>query len=131
MHKQLRNYIYTFLGFFFLVVGIIGLFLPVLPTTPFLLLTAYFFSVSSPRFHNWLLNHRYFGPPIRDWEKNRMIRTRNKILATVMIFGSSVIVLNLDRIPLFGKIGYTITIAITLTYIWTRKGKATDDVPKP
>lgn len=121
MRVRLKNILYISLGFFFLLVGIVGLFLPLLPTTPFLLLTAYFFGASSPRFHSWLMNHKYFGPPIRDWEKNRVIRLRVKVLATVMMLGSSVIVLIIDHIPLFGKVGYSITLILVLTYIWTRK----------
>ncbi|MDO5059604.1 MAG: YbaN family protein, partial [Neisseria sp.] len=47
--------------------GVIGIFLPVLPTTPFILLAAACWAKASPRFHQWLLNHRYFGPMVADW----------------------------------------------------------------
>lgn len=73
------------LGFIFLLIGIIGIFLPLLPTTPFLLITAFCFSKGSDYWHQWLLNHAWFGPPVRDWIKHRMIRTRVKFISVTMI----------------------------------------------
>ena len=54
------------LGTLFLLLGIIGIFMPILPTTPFLLLTTACYARSSRRFYNWLMNHRLFGPLIRE-----------------------------------------------------------------
>lgn len=71
------------LGGMFLGLGLLGIVLPVLPTTPFLLLAAGCFARSSPRLHGWLLGHRLFGPPIRNWEKNGAISRRSKWLAVV------------------------------------------------
>ena len=68
-------------GWLFLGLGLLGVVLPVLPTTPFLLLAAACFARSSPRLHGWLLNHRTFGPPIRNWEENGAISRRAKRLA--------------------------------------------------
>jgi len=78
---------YAFLGsaYFFLLLGFIGAFLPVMPTTPFVLLAAFCFARSSPGFYNWLMNHRWFGPSLRDWVKTRGIRRRNKIIAISML----------------------------------------------
>ena len=61
--------------------GILGAVLPVLPTTPFILLAAACFARSSPRFHQWLRDNRVFGPMVRDWEAHRSIPYRTKILA--------------------------------------------------
>jgi len=65
--------------------GIAGMFLPILPTTPFILLAAFCFSRGSQRLHHWLRNNPHFGKIIRDWEEHRAIRTRAKFMATVLI----------------------------------------------
>ncbi len=61
-----------------LALGLAGVVLPLLPTTPFVLLAAYCFARSSPRLHDWLLGHRIFGPMIRDWTEHRAIPPRAK-----------------------------------------------------
>src|SRR5690606_13991156 len=61
--------------------GIIGIALPLLPTTPFLLLAAFAFARSSPQLHKWLVNHRRFGPLIRNWQRHGAISRRAKIPA--------------------------------------------------
>ena len=62
-------------------VGIIGIFIPGLPTTVFLLLALWAFSRSSARFNNWLYNHPRLGPLLRDWHAERVIPVRAKCLA--------------------------------------------------
>lgn len=79
------KYLAILLGCLALLLGIIGVFLPILPTTPFILLAAFFFAKASPRLHHWLVHHRYFGPPIRRWEKNRAIPLPAKLLAALMM----------------------------------------------
>ncbi len=70
--------------------GIVGIFLPLLPTTPFVLLAAFCFSRSSQRCEKWLLSHRVFGPMVRDWRRNHAIPLRAKQLAwTMMALGSA------------------------------------------
>lgn len=64
-----------------LLLGVIGIVVPGLPTTPFVLLAAACFSRASPRLHGWLLNQRYLGPLIRDWECHRSLPRRIKWLA--------------------------------------------------
>jgi uncharacterized membrane protein YbaN (DUF454 family) len=68
----------------------IGIILPLLPTTPFLLLAAWCFANSSERCHRWLIEHRIFGPILKNWHENRCIPKRAKILAVsmILIFGT-------------------------------------------
>ena len=68
-----------------LLLGIAGAFLPVLPTTPFILLAAACYAKASERFHQRLLNHPTFGPTIRNWEQYRSIAPRTKKVAITMM----------------------------------------------
>jgi len=79
--RPLRRLPWMILGWVAVGLGFIGVALPVLPTTPFLILAAFAFSKSSPRLKQWLLDHPIFGGPIRDWDANGAIRPRIKILA--------------------------------------------------
>ncbi len=72
-------------GFISLALGIVGIFLPVMPTTPFVLLAGFCFSKSSKTFHARLLANPYFGKLIRDWEQHQILSKRTKIISTGMI----------------------------------------------
>jgi len=78
--------LFLLLGFLSLALAILGVFLPVLPTTPFVLLAAFFFGKSSGRFHRYLLNHKVFGPTIRDFNEKRVLKRRTKIMALLMMW---------------------------------------------
>lgn len=73
------------LGTLFLALGIAGAFLPVLPTTPFMLLAAACYARASTRFYNWLLNNRLFGPTILEWRRYRSIPYRVKWMAILLM----------------------------------------------
>ena len=82
------------LGFLFLGLAVIGIVLPLLPATPFLLLAAWFFARSSERWHSWLLANPTFGPLIGNWEQRRCVTRRTKLVAVAsMLFagGGSVV----------------------------------------
>jgi hypothetical protein len=68
-----------------LALGIAGLVLPVLPTTPFVLLAAFCFARASPRLHQRLLRSRTFGPIVREWEQHRAIPWRTKLIAIALM----------------------------------------------
>ena len=74
-----------------LATGLVGIFLPVLPTVPFVLLAAYCFSNGSPRCERWMLEHRHFGPMVRDWRANRSVPLRVKQIATLSMAGGAAI----------------------------------------
>ena len=66
--------------------GVLGIFLPVLPTTPFLLLAAYCYARSSDRFHQWLMTNRWFGDYIRNYREGRGIPLKQKVLTILLLW---------------------------------------------
>ena len=80
------RYLLALLGCFFLALGVVGAFLPVLPTTPFLLLSAALFMRSSERLYQWLVNHRLLGTYIRNFRENKAIPLRVKIISVSMVW---------------------------------------------
>jgi uncharacterized protein len=77
--------VYIAAGSLCVLLGVIGLFLPLLPTTPFLLLAAACYARGSRRFYDWLLANRTFGPLIHEWRKHRSIPYRTKISAIALM----------------------------------------------
>ena len=71
------------LGLVCVALGAIGVFLPLLPTTIFLIIAAYAFARSSDRLHDWLLSNRIFGPLIKDWQDHGRIRRPAKLMALI------------------------------------------------
>jgi uncharacterized membrane protein YbaN (DUF454 family) len=65
--------------------GLVGIVLPLLPTTPFLLLAAFCFARSSPALHDWIVHHPRLGPPLRDWRDHGAISRRAKTAAVAML----------------------------------------------
>lgn len=76
------------IGTISLALGIIGIFVPLLPTTPFLLLTAALYFRGSPRLYQWLLSHKHLGPYIRNYRENKAIPLRAKIISLTLMWGT-------------------------------------------
>ncbi|MBY0234587.1 MAG: YbaN family protein [Burkholderiaceae bacterium] len=85
-----QRVVWLLAGLLSLALGIAGIFLPLLPTTPFILLTAFCFSRGSSRCEAWILNHRTFGPMVRDWRATRAVPLRAKQFASMMMTIGSV-----------------------------------------
>lgn len=82
--RWVRPFWFTF-GVICVGLAFVGAALPLLPTTPFLLLAAYGFARSSKRLHDWLMAHRQFGPLIRDWRDHGAIRPRTKWISVAVM----------------------------------------------
>ena len=83
MEKLLRLF-----GLTAVMLGLVGVFLPLLPTTPFLLLAAALFFRSSPKHYEWLLNHPTLGPYIRNFREHKAIPLRTKIISVTMVWAT-------------------------------------------
>ncbi|NOQ93630.1 MAG: DUF454 family protein [Methylophaga sp.] len=109
------------LGWFFVLLGAVGAVLPLLPTTPFLILALACFAESSPRFHRMLLENKWFGPPLAQWENSKTIRRKVKYKVMMLIittFSISIFVLS-DRVNL--QIMLVCFCLILLTFVWRLK----------
>ena len=80
-HSPFLRGVFLVLGLLFVVLGLIGAFLPVLPTTPFLIVAVACFTRSSTRLESWLLDHPRFGPPLRDWRQRGAISRNAKMMS--------------------------------------------------
>jgi len=85
--SAVRRILWVVLGSLCLLIAAIGVFVPVLPTTPLLLLTAACYVRGSQRFHHWLLSNRLFGGYLRDYAEGRGVPTRTKAISLVMLWG--------------------------------------------
>lgn len=115
-----RRHIWTTLGVACLLFGMVGIVVPLLPTTPFLILAAYFFSRGSRRMHHWLMNHPIFGPPIQDWHENQAVSTRAKICALIAMSLLFALSLALD-VPRWALVIEAIILGAVALYLLTRQ----------
>ena len=74
-------------GHLSLALGVIGIFLPIMPTTVFLIGAAACYARGSEHFYHWLLHHKWFGPPVKDWEEHRAMTVKAKVLAIITMAG--------------------------------------------
>ena len=103
MEASQTSWFWIGVGWFFTGLAAIGVVLPLLPTTPFLLVAIWAFSKGSARWHHWLRTHKIFGPYIRAWQDHHAIPVRAKVIACVMLSMSAVYIITHDRIPDLGK----------------------------
>lgn len=111
--------IWQALGWLALAAGVAGAVLPIVPTTPFLLLAAYAFARSSPELHRWLIEHPRFGPPIVLWQRERAISRRSKRNAMVAMAATLAISVALGVPPAVIVI-QAAAICVVSTFLLTR-----------
>jgi uncharacterized membrane protein YbaN (DUF454 family) len=96
-----------------------GIILPLVPTTPFLLLAAFAFARSSPRLNDWILAHPRLGPPINDWRAHAAISRRAKTWAVMMMAGAIGLSI-ITGLPHWLILAQVVTMAMAATFILTR-----------
>ena len=84
--SNLNRWILIIIGSFFTGLGILGIFLPLLPTTPFLLLAAACYIRSSERFYNWLMNNKWLGNYIKNYLEGKGISLKSKVLSISLLW---------------------------------------------
>jgi uncharacterized protein len=117
--REILRPFYFALGCVLLALGLVGIFVPLMPTTIFLILAAWCFARSSRRAEAWLLNHRRFGPAIVAWRTNGAIARRYKVLASLGIgVGLAVFLLVQPSLWVTALVG--LGLAACAGFIWTR-----------
>lgn len=110
----MKKYLFLGLGILCLIAGIIGIVLPILPTTPLFLASAWLFARSSHRFHRWLLHHKLFGQYIRDYVEHGAVRRRARKRALILLWsGMAITVILVDKLLVTGVL---ILIGSAVTY---------------
>ncbi|MDJ0995193.1 MAG: YbaN family protein [Dinoroseobacter sp.] len=113
------RYLWIASGFLTLCFAVIGIFLPLWPTVPFLLLSAFCFARGSARLHAWLITHPRFGPPINNWMERGAIGISSKIFATVSLIATLSVSIALDLSSTILAIQAVILGAVAI-FIWSR-----------
>jgi len=112
--KQIIRYILAFLGLVSLFLGIVGIIVPLLPTTPFLLLSAALFMKSSRRLYYWLINHKYLGKYLTNYIHHKVISPKSKILSLFLLWSTITVSATFFTNQLIFKI-LLLTIAFAVT----------------
>ena len=117
--RSIRRMAWVVAAYGFLGLALVGVALPVLPTTPFALLAAYCVARGSERLHRRLLAHRALGPVIRDWTEHRAVSGRTKVTAIATMTLSAAILL-LASGPGWILLGATAVMASVAAWLWVR-----------
>jgi uncharacterized membrane protein YbaN (DUF454 family) len=126
MLRDSARLIYLVVGGLCTVLGIVGAFLPVMPTTPFLLVALWAFSKSSPKMRDWLYHHPRYGPTLRDWFEYGAVSARVKAIACIAMLFSVPAVYYLSESWIAVSVHGTI-ICITAIFILSRPSTSSRD----
>lgn len=124
-----KQWMYIILGWLFFATGFIGIFLPVLPTTPLMILALWAFSKGSARMHHWLYTHPRFGNMLQQWDKYRVIPIKAKMMAMTFMSASAIYLIFFSPVPsyaVFMSVGCMIGAA---TYVLSRRSRVPDHRP--
>ena len=131
IHRLVKRQLLFILGCLFFLTGLVGVVLPILPTTPFMILSAACFAKSSPRFHQALLNNRWIGQDLRRWENNRTMQRATKKRASWVIG----VTFSLSIGLLWGNLGLQLMLLgialLLLFFLWRVPEEKTLDVTTP
>ena len=120
----MTRWLWAALAWTSLVLGIIGAFLPIMPTVPFILLAAFAAARGSQRLRHWLVSHPKFGQAIIDWERDGTVARRAKWLATGMMSASAVSMLVFSPVWWVPTLGIAIMGSVTLWLWWRPEPRA-------
>ncbi len=115
MKRQLN----LILGLLFTSIGVLGAVLPLLPSTCFFIIAAYYFGMSSEKLEKWMLSHPRMGPTIISWRRHKAIPRLGKIMACVGMSVSAFIIA-ISAAPLFVKVGCFLALIASAAYVLTR-----------
>jgi len=129
--SSVKRYALIFTGSTSLALGVVGIFVPILPTTPFLLLTSFCYLRSSNRLYNWVINHRIFGSFIDNYMNNRAVEMKAKIVSLIFLWttlGVSIFIFSSLHLRIFlFAVGIGVTIHL-LTLKTLKKGKFSNNL---
>ena len=129
LFSKIKKGAYFVIGTLALVIGVIGAFLPVIPTTPLILLAAWCYIRSSKKFYEWLINNERFGKTIQDYHEGRGIAKNTKVKAIVMMW-LTISVSSYFFIPSVELIAFLYMIAVTVTVYIYRQPTLEENAPE-
>lgn len=114
---------FMLIGYLAFGLGFIGIFLPILPTTPFMIVALWAFSKGNKKMHSWLLNHPKFGNSLQQWESHQIIPLKAKLTALGFISLSAGYLILFSEISIYIRIIAVISMAYVIIYVLTRPSK--------
>ncbi len=127
MENKTKRYLYLGFGWLMFILGFIGAFLPVLPTTPFMLLALWAFSKGSETLHDWLYHHPKYGDTLRQWDQYGVIPLKAKITSISMMSLSAIYLIFFSGIPNYGIISALALMAYGAYFVLTKPSQKKDD----